>query len=743
MPIAQIQDNDRKERFVATAGQTVFPYDFPIYAATDLQVRRERSGVITTLTYGADYSVTGAQNQTGGNVVLTAGATLNDIIVILSNMSAARTGQFVNGGDLSAAALEAEFNRNRILIQQNYRDGRNALLFPQTDPTMQDLPPIALRANRFLAFDINGQPYAATPAAGTVLDAISRLGDNMSGRFGFQPGSAANPGLTPNNDNFSGLFSPGTGILGVAINGVEASRFIAGGLRTQQAGTGAVARTAEEKLKEIVNIKDYGVIGDGIADDTAALQTAINSLPNGGTLMFGRNRCKITSTLQIGDGSVSAISTKQNLRIVGDGVYGSSNQEISPGFPAPSLLIWAGAAGGTMISINGPMVNSIEGIQLDGADIANVGILDTHSIGGVLDVHVRRVRLSYIQFRAHENTPLCYTSAGAGRVARIRGYDPTFGVTNFRGVDVGNPTYDGNAPGLDVARLELALLEIARPDGATNDCITFRMCDNIRIGKVFLYGSSTTVGNAFAVRVPTGASPVRTYFPTCIGFDDFAYRGGFYFDPTWAPWSSAARGRGFFIKSLQEGDSGELIPTHPAVTGYTYAGLPFGAIAPLSRVASQVQVTGTIADTTVWTYDLPGWIMQLNRRVRLTASGTYLNNTGASRNLKVYADYATQTLFNGHVTLPANALAGAWKFTVDMGPYNAAISQQESISEFAAYTAGTVGGVAGGLVSGAPLSAHNNLLTVDSSIARTMRLIFQNANTGQVLNLDSLVLELV
>jgi hypothetical protein len=117
MTIAQIQDNDRKERFVATAGQTVFPYDFPIYAATDLQVRRERSGVITTLTYGADYSVTGAQNQTGGNVVLTAGATLNDIIVILSNMPSARTGQFVNGGDLTAAALEAEFNRNRILIQ--------------------------------------------------------------------------------------------------------------------------------------------------------------------------------------------------------------------------------------------------------------------------------------------------------------------------------------------------------------------------------------------------------------------------------------------------------------------------------------------------------------------------------------------------------------------------------------------------------------------------------------------------
>jgi hypothetical protein len=286
MPIAQIQDNDRRERFVATAGQTVFPYDFPIYAATDLQVRRERSGVITTLIYGADYSVTGAQNQTGGNVVLTAGATLNDIIVILSNMPTARTGQFVNGGDLSAAALEAEFNRNRILIQQNYRDGRNALLFPPTDPTMQDLPPIALRANRFLAFDMNGQPYAAVPTAGTVLDAISRLGDNMSGPLGFTSGTAAAPGLRPNNDNGSGFFQPAPGSIGVAINAVEVARFIPGGLEFVPPGVGAQNRTVQSKLRDFMSARDFGAIGDGAADDTLALQTAVNAAISLGKALF-------------------------------------------------------------------------------------------------------------------------------------------------------------------------------------------------------------------------------------------------------------------------------------------------------------------------------------------------------------------------------------------------------------------------------------------------------------------------
>jgi hypothetical protein len=296
MPVTQITENDRKERFIATAGQTVFPYDFPIYAATDLQVRRERAGVITILTYGNDYSVTGAQNQTGGNVVLTNGAALNDIILILSAMPSARTGQFVNGGDLSAASLEAEFNRTRILLQQNSRDGRNALLFPPTDPTMQDLPPIRLRANRFLAFDASGQPYAATPTAGTVLDAISRLGDNMAGRFGFQPGTASLPGLTPNNDNFSGLFSPDIGIIGVSINGQEASRFMAGGLKTQQAGPGAVPRPAEEKLCDIVNVKDYGAICNGVADDGPAIQAAINS---GAKEVFANGISKVGSLITV------------------------------------------------------------------------------------------------------------------------------------------------------------------------------------------------------------------------------------------------------------------------------------------------------------------------------------------------------------------------------------------------------------------------------------------------------------
>ena len=85
-----------------------------------------------------------------------------------------------------------------------------------------------------------------------------------------------------------------------------------------QADTGSVNRTVEAKLQELVSVKDFGAVGDGVIDDTSAFQAAVNTLDK---VYIPEGNYKITSqiTLPVGTGG-QAWSTDKSFHVYGAGM---------------------------------------------------------------------------------------------------------------------------------------------------------------------------------------------------------------------------------------------------------------------------------------------------------------------------------------------------------------------------------------------------------------------------------------
>jgi hypothetical protein len=79
-----------------------------------------------------------------------------------------------------------------------------------------------------------------------------------------------------------------------------------------QAGTGAVTRTVQSKLRDVVSVKDFGAVGDGVTDDTAAIQAAIVYAQSANKILLApAGTYRITSTL--------TPSTTQPFHLIGEG----------------------------------------------------------------------------------------------------------------------------------------------------------------------------------------------------------------------------------------------------------------------------------------------------------------------------------------------------------------------------------------------------------------------------------------
>jgi len=181
MTISLVPEDTRARRFTCVGGETVFNVTFPVFAASDVQVLRLRAGVTVTLTNPGDYTLSGIGAPGGFTVTLTAPALADDLIVVVSAQPVARSSEWTDGQALRAAALNAEFARWWIALQQLKRDVTRTVRLPLTDPSAGlELPAANVRAGKFLGFNAAGAAVAMG-APDAPLGAVARSGDTMTG----------------------------------------------------------------------------------------------------------------------------------------------------------------------------------------------------------------------------------------------------------------------------------------------------------------------------------------------------------------------------------------------------------------------------------------------------------------------------------------------------------------------------------------------------------------------------------
>lgn len=170
-----------RDDYVATSGQTVFPYTFTALVDSDVEVLK--NGIALTLGAGNDYTISGIGTGSG-NVTLNVGAATNDKIAIYLDMPIARTTNYQNSGAFLALDVNGDMNKAYLAMQQITTDMQAAIRRPEADPATigMELPVAATRAQKLLAFDINGavkvEPYLNNETV--ILNVQDEIGDGVT-----------------------------------------------------------------------------------------------------------------------------------------------------------------------------------------------------------------------------------------------------------------------------------------------------------------------------------------------------------------------------------------------------------------------------------------------------------------------------------------------------------------------------------------------------------------------------------
>lgn len=262
-----------------------------------------------------------------------------------------------------------------------------------------------------------------------------------------------------------------------------------------QEGTGASARTAQSKMREIVSVKDFGAVGDGVANDRLAIKATVDYLQSigGGTVLFPDAGSYLISGTQ----EVVAIPEVQSNLSIGDTnydaqLYWEDLENITFEF-AGSTLVSDKTGGGITICLDGARRITFDGLSMEGANAMSGSTVVTTGTNSVC--LLSRTRASeQIQF-IEPKTKNHYTSIAC----------------------MGDPAASTRVSGVSItgtARFEDGVYGLALQNNGDN--VTFDNIYSLRQNRpLFLYGIDNVQGSILADNINGGfQSLIKAYSRT-------------------------------------------------------------------------------------------------------------------------------------------------------------------------------------------------------------------------------------
>ena len=395
-------DNTPRDQYTASSGQTVFPYTFEISASGDIVVL-QNGAILNEGTGAGQYGISGVGSDSGGNITLVTGATTGDVITLYRDMALDRLTSYTNGGDFLAADVNNDFDRLWLALQQNTGTSNRALVAPNTDPLdiNMTIPDKDARRSKFLKFNsVTGNPEASNfppgdfAASGMNVYDFTGDGATVNYTLGMEPGGDNNTqiyidGVYQQKINYSVFgaivtFSTAppnlSSIEVMVIEALPVGSASAPQVTFTQAGS-TYGSNVQRKLEETVSVKDFGAVGDGVTDDTAAIQAAIAASES---IYFPPGNYVITNT----------IYTRGEF----DGIWWRGKRLFGAGPESTTITAAVGFTDSVMIHIGNKdyLTDSKYCIknELSGMTINNYNMLNTTSDVGVLTFGTYDNRLS-------------------------------------------------------------------------------------------------------------------------------------------------------------------------------------------------------------------------------------------------------------------------------------------------------------------------------------------------------------